>query len=65
MPTIRRESRSCPVCSLPLTVIHTDNGVTFEYDMAEWVRLCRHADAGSPVACPGARPVVDSRPDGS
>ena len=66
MPTvIRRFSRTCPVCSLALTVVHTDEGVTFEYDMTEWVRLCRHPDAGSPLACPAARPIVNDRLGGT
>ncbi len=59
MPTvIRREARVCPVCSLPITVVLTDEGLTFEYDVAAWTRLCRHPDAGSPLACPAMQSVV-------
>jgi hypothetical protein len=56
--TIRRESHTCPKCALPLVVLHTDGDTTFEYDVAEWSRLCRHPDTGSPLACPGMRPAV-------
>ena len=59
MPTvIRREARTCPICSLPITVVLTDEGLTFEYDVGEWTRLCRHRDAGSPLTCPAAQPIV-------
>ena len=59
MPTvIRRESHACPVCSLRLTIIHTDEGATFEYDIAKWSRLCHHPDAGGPLTCPGLQPIV-------
>jgi hypothetical protein len=53
MPSvIRRESRTCPKCALQLTVVHTTEGTSVEYDIAEWGRLCHHPDAGSPLACP-------------
>ena len=59
MPTIlRREARACPICSLPLTVVHTSEGKTVEYDIAEWTRLCRHPDGGSPLMCPALGPQV-------
>jgi len=65
MPTVdRRESRSCARCSLPLTVVHTSEGTTVEYDIAEWARLCHHPDAGSPLACPNLRPVIEDELDG-
>lgn len=56
----RREARVCPVCSLPLTVVDTGEGKTIEYDINEWVRLCQHPDAGSPLACPSLQPLVRS-----
>jgi hypothetical protein len=66
MPTtIRREPHTCPICSLPLTVVHTHEGHTFEYDMAEWGRLCHHPDAGSPLACPAVQPAVKGWLNGS
>ena len=55
---IRRQSHTCPKCALALTVLQTEGGITFEYDVAEWARLCQHPDAGSPLACPQMRPVV-------
>jgi hypothetical protein len=59
MPTvIRRESRACPRCSLPLTIVRTDGEPTFEYDVAKWGRLCHHPDTGGPLTCPGLQPVV-------
>lgn len=59
MPTtIRREARACPVCSLPITVLHTSDGKTIEYDITEWARLCRHPGAGSPLTCPGLEAQV-------
>ncbi len=65
MPTtIRREARACPVCSLPLTVVHTSEGKTVEYDIAEWARLCRHPHVGSPLLCPDLQPVAKSWLDG-
>jgi hypothetical protein len=59
MPTIiRRESGACPICQLPLTVLHTNDGATVEYDVAEWTRLCHHPDSGSPLVCPGLQPLM-------
>ena len=55
---IRRESRVCPVCQLPLTVLHTSDGATIEYDVAEWTRLCRHPGSDSPLVCPGLEALV-------
>ena len=60
MPTIaRRESRACPICQLRLTVLHTNEGATVEYDVAEWTRLCRHPDSDSPLVCPSLQPLVE------
>lgn len=56
--TTRRETRVCPVCSLPLVRVDTGQDKSIEYDINEWARLCRHPDAGSPLACPSAQPVV-------
>jgi hypothetical protein len=61
MPTVRRELRACPLCLLSLSVVSDDRGVTYEYDMTEWARLCRHPDSGSPVACPAMQTIVKSR----
>lgn len=61
MPSVRRELRACPLCSLSLSVVSDDRGVTYEYDMAEWARLCRHPDSGSPVACPAMQTIVKGR----
>jgi hypothetical protein len=59
MPTIvRRESRACPTCHLQLTILHASDGRTVEYDVAQWMRLCQHADRGSPLACPSLEPLV-------
>lgn len=67
MPTIvRREPVTCAVCRLQLTVLHTNDGAgdaadseaTIEFDVAEWTRLCRHTDQGSPLVCPSLRPLV-------
>jgi hypothetical protein len=55
---IRREARTCPVCGLPLTVLHTSDGATIEYDVAEWTRLCRHPGSDSPLVCPSLEPLV-------
>ena len=53
MPTvIRRQPYACPKCSLSLTVVHTDEGVSIEYEVTEWARLCHHPSCGSPLACP-------------
>ena len=60
MPTIaRRVSRACPICHLPLTVLHTNDGATIEYDVDEWARLCRHPDSDSPLVCPGLQSLVE------
>ena len=56
--TLRREPRACPICSLRLTVVHTSEGKTIEYDIAEWTRLCRHPQASSPLVCPDLQPVA-------
>lgn len=62
MPTVvRREPRACPVCSLSLTLVTADDGITFEYDVADWARHCRHPDCGTPLACPALRPTVKGR----
>ena len=60
MPTaIRRETRACPRCSLPLTIVAAPMASpTFEYDVAKWARLCHHPDTGGPLTCPGLQPVV-------
>jgi hypothetical protein len=59
MPTIVwREPVTCPVCQLQLTVVHTDEGATVEYDVTEWTRLCRRPDGGSPLVCPSLRALV-------
>jgi hypothetical protein len=59
MPTPpRRASRACPICGLPFTVLHTDDGATIEYDVAEWTRLCRHPDSDGPLVCPSLNPLV-------
>src|SRR6202521_2564930 len=59
MPTtVRRESRVCPICELPLTVLRTSDGATIEYDVAEWTRLCRHPGVDSPLVCPRLEPLV-------
>jgi hypothetical protein len=61
MLPVRRELRACPLCSLSLSVVSDDRGVTYEYDMTEWARLCRHPDSGSPVACPAMQAIVTGR----
>jgi hypothetical protein len=59
MPTTtRREAQACPICGLHVTITHSPQGKTVEYDMAEWARLCRHPNTGSPLACPGLQPAV-------
>jgi hypothetical protein len=59
MPTVdRRQSRTCPKCSLPITVVSTGEGKTLEYDIAEWQRLCHYPDAGSPLVCPSLKSEV-------
>ena len=55
---IRRETRPCPRCSLPLTIVRADSSQTFEYDVAKWGRLCHHPDSGGPLTCPGLQEVV-------
>jgi len=35
-----------------VTVLHTSDGTTVEYDVSEWTRFCRHPGSGSPVVCP-------------
>ena len=55
---IRRESRACPRCSLPLTIVRGDAAPTFEYDVAKWSRLCNHPDTGGPLTCPGVADIV-------
>jgi hypothetical protein len=55
---IRRETRPCPRCSLPLTTVRADGGQTFEYDVAKWGRLCHHPGSGGPLTCPGLQQVV-------
>jgi uncharacterized protein YbaR (Trm112 family) len=60
MPIIlRRESIACPICRLPLTVLHASDGATIEYDFADWTRLCRHPDSNSPLVCPGLQPLAE------
>ena len=55
---IRRETRPCPRCSLPLTIVRADGGQTFEYDVAKWGRLCHHPGSGGPLTYPGLQQVV-------
>ena len=55
---IRRETRPCPRCALPLTVVRADATPTFEYDVAKWARLCHHPDTGGPLTCPGLQAIV-------
>jgi hypothetical protein len=55
---IRRETRACPRCSLPLTIVRDDGAPTFEYDVAKWSRLCHHPDTGGPLTCPGLAEIV-------
>ncbi len=59
MPTApRRVPHACPRCSLQLTVVRTDEGATVEYDVSEWAKVCKHPDAGSPLACPSVRQLL-------
>ena len=53
-----RQTRPCPRCSLPLTIVRTDTDPTFEYDASKWGRLCHHPDSGGPLTCPGLQAVV-------
>lgn len=55
---IRRDTRRCPRCTLVITIMVTDEGTSFEYDITDWVRVCRHPDSGSPLACPSMRPLL-------
>ena len=55
---IRRETRACPRCSLPLTIVRGADTPTFEYDVAKWQRLCHHPDTGVPLTCPGLEAIV-------
>jgi hypothetical protein len=57
MPLVRRELRACPLCLLTLALVSDDRGLTCEYDVTEWARVCRHPDTGSPVACPATRSI--------
>lgn len=58
MPAVvRRELQTCPLCSLALALVSDDSGLTCEYDMTEWARVCRHPDSGSPLACPATRTI--------
>ena len=64
--TIRREPLACPICGLKLTVLRANDGAgdgaadgpTLEYDVAEWARLCSHAENGSPIVCPSLQPLL-------
>jgi hypothetical protein len=43
---------------LRLVIVHTSEGTSVEYDMAEWARLCRHPNRDSPLACPDLEPLL-------
>jgi len=59
MPTrTSRSSHVCPKCHLSLTVIRTEEGITVEYDIAEWGRTCHHPSAGTPLACPEVQTAI-------
>jgi len=59
MPTAPcRVSHTCPKCSLTITLVTTDKGTSFEYDVADWSRICTHWNSGSPLACPSVRPLL-------
>jgi hypothetical protein len=49
----------CPVCGLVVAIVANDGAPTAEYDMAEWGKLCRHVDRGSPLLCPDLGPLID------
>jgi hypothetical protein len=40
------------------TIVRTDTGPTFEYDVAKWGSRCHHPDSGGPLTCPGLQEVV-------
>lgn len=59
MPNVtRRVLHACPKCSLSVTVVTTDEGTSFEYDIAEWARVCGHPNSGTPLACPTVQPLL-------
>jgi hypothetical protein len=63
--TARREQIECPVCGLVVAIVENDEAPTADYDMAEWGRLCRHPDRGSPLVCPSLEPLIGGRPGGT
>jgi len=54
----RRVLRACPKCALTITVVTTDKGIAFEYDIAEWARICSHPGVGSSLVCPSVLPML-------
>jgi hypothetical protein len=59
MPTtLRRDWQACPTCNLALTILHTSDGSSVEYDLGDWARLCRHRHKGSPLVCPNVEPLM-------
>jgi hypothetical protein len=56
------EQLQCPVCGLVVVVNVADGEApTVEYSVAEWGKLCRHPDRGSPLLCPDLGPLIDER----
>jgi hypothetical protein len=54
----RRVLTFCPGCQLRLTILREDDGARYQYDIAEWLRLCRHPTCDSPLRCPNMQPLV-------
>jgi hypothetical protein len=41
----------CPHCGLALTIDDSQGGTVVGYAPAEWRRLCKYPDLGSPALC--------------
>jgi hypothetical protein len=49
---------TCPTCGLDLRGIAGKDGLTIDYDIADWQQRCASAKLGTPCVCPEFRPQL-------
>ena len=49
---------TCPTCALDLRCLAGKDGLTIDYDIAQWQQLCASAKLGTPCVCPEFRPQL-------
>ena len=48
----------CPTCGLDLRSVAAKDGLTIDYDIAQWQQACASANLGTPCVCPQFRPQL-------